>query len=204
MFNQESNIEVFNDCCKCNGLGDALELKFREAAPLPGIKTEELNHLYAFNCYKNEGKIYFNHTFFQIYGIGCASKKVLREQDLDGDSNVPSYNCSYRADNPAYLLLDESNGELKWIVYESCTKFKECMLALKDTEDMSKLQTNYVNFWTPVFYTKTMHLSLDNFMNHLFEIHDLKVEDFGEREQVFKDFTPYTTACDWNRFLTKY
>lgn len=203
-FANQSNIEIFNDCARTNGLGDALELQFDEAKPLPGAEMGQLNHLYAFSCYKQEGKIYFDHSFFKIYGIGSASKKILAEQGLDGDSNMPFYNCSYRANNAAYLLLDESNGELKWIVYESCTKFKECMLALKDTDDMSKLETNYVNFWTPTFYTKLLDRSLDDFMYYLFKLHDLRVEDFGEYEQVFKDFTPYTTAHTFNSLLTKY
>ena len=200
MFNEQSNIEAFNQCAKYNDLGDCLELEFSEVAPLPGIEKKHLRYLYAFSCFKDEGSIYFDHNFFEIYGIGSVSKEVLREQQLTYEDS----NDCYRVDNPAYLMLNQGTGDLKWVVYKSCTEFRKCMLALKDTDDMSKLRSNYVNFWTPAFYERENQKSLDDFMESLFHIHGLKVEEFGEYKELFKNFQPYTTAHTWNNFMINY
>ena len=79
MFDQKSNIEIFNQCCNRNDLGDSLELSFSEVTPLVGIEMKWLRYLYAFNCYKDEGKIHFDHSFFEIHGVGTVKKKVLDE-----------------------------------------------------------------------------------------------------------------------------
>ena len=206
MFDQKSNIEIFNQCCNRNDLGDSLELSFSEVTPLVGIEMKWLRYLYAFNCYKDEGKIHFDHSFFEIHGVGTVKKKVLDEQGLQHEKwevDRP-YDYSYRTKNPAYLLLDESNGELKWVVYKSCSEFRKCMLALKEANDMTKLRTNYVNFWTPTFYQKESQKSLDDFMEYLFRVHDLEATDFGEYEELFKFFKPYSTAATWNNFFCQY
>ena len=206
MSNQKSNIEVFNNCCKWNDLGDSLELSFSEVKPVVGVEMRQLRYLYAFSCMKHEGVIHFDHTFFEIYGVGSVKKELLSKQGLGCESSTADrpLDYSYRTSNPAYLLLDESSGELKWVVYNSCSKFRECMLALKETDDMSKLSTNYVNFWTPTFYEKESEISLDDFMECLFRMHDLKVEEIGKYEQLFQSFEPYTTRHTWNNFMCQY
>ena len=206
MSNQKSNIEVFNNCCKWNDLGDSLELSFSEVKPVVGIEMKQLRYLYAFNCYKDEGKIYFDHSFFEIYGVGAVTKELLVKQGLGCESSTADrpLDYSYRTSNPAYLLLDEGSGELKWVVYKSCSEFRKCMLALKETDDMTKLRTNYVNFWTPTFYEKESEKSLDDFMDYLFRMHDLKVTEFGKYEQLFKYFKPYPTEATWNNFMCQY
>lgn len=206
MSNQKSNIEVFNDCCKYNDLGCSLEFSFSEVKPIVGVEMRQLRYLYAFSCIKEQGAIHFDHTFFEIYGVGSVTKELLAEQGLRYKSSTAdrSHDYSYRTINPAYLLLDEGSGELKWVVYNSCSKFRECMLALKEADDMSKLATNYVKFWTPTFYEKENERSLDTFMAHLFFIHDLKVAEFGEYNQLFEFFEPYITRHTWNNFMCQY
>lgn len=206
MSNQKSNIEVFNNCSKWNDLGDCLELSFSEVKPIVGVEMRQLRYLYAFSCMKHEGVIHFDHNFFEIYGVGSVKKELLSKQGLGCERSTADrpLDYSYRTSNPAYLLLDESSGELKWVVYSSCSKFRECMLALKETDDMSKLSTNYVNFWTPTFYEKESEISLDDFIECLFRMHDLKVEEFGKYEQLFQHFEPYRTRHTWNNFMCQY